>query len=247
MAEVTDIYILYIVIFIFSAVQSIFGVGVLLFGTPTLVIMGYSYVETLWLVLPTSIVISLSQVIIDRKLIQSRKHVYKYTLPALVIGLLIIIINKDLLDISKIIGVGLLIVALMRYSSSLTTYLNNLINKNPSSYYLGTGLIHGLSNMGGGPLLILMSTLYRSKNTIRVNIAYVYVLFGLTQLILLIITKVHSPKLDYLVFPVVALVSYFFVGKPLTKFINERKYQSSITFIILIYGLLSLFDLGKYL
>ena len=42
MAEVTDIYILYLVIFIFSVVQSIFGVGVLLFGTPTLVIMGYS-------------------------------------------------------------------------------------------------------------------------------------------------------------------------------------------------------------
>ena len=247
MVEVTDIYILYIVIFIFSVVQSIFGVGVLLFGTPTLVILGYSYVDTLWIVLPTSIVISLSQVIIDWNLIQSRKHVYKYTLPALVIGLLIIIINQDLFDISKIIGVGLLIVVLMRYSRGLATYLHNFINKSPSYYYLGTGLIHGLSNMGGGPLLILMSTLYRSKNTIRANIAYVYVLFGLTQLIVLAITKVHSPKLDYLVLPMVALASYFFVGKPLTKFINEHKYQSFITFIILIYGLLSLFDVGKYL
>ena len=128
MAEVTDIYLLYVVIFIFSVVQSIFGVGVLLFGTPTLVIMGYSYVETLWIVLPTSIVISLSQVIIDWNLIQSRKHVYKYTLPALIIGLLIIIINKDLFDISKIIGVGLLIIVLMRYSKGLATYLNNFIN-----------------------------------------------------------------------------------------------------------------------
>ena len=42
--------------------------------------------------------------------------------------LVIIIINQDLFDISKIIGVGLLIVVLMRYSRGLATYLHNNIN-----------------------------------------------------------------------------------------------------------------------
>ena len=44
-----EIAILYFVIFLFSGVQSIFGVGLLLFGTPTLLLLGYPYADTLWI------------------------------------------------------------------------------------------------------------------------------------------------------------------------------------------------------
>jgi len=54
---------LIIVIVVFSFIQSIFGIGLLLFGTPTLLLFGYSYSETLWILLPCSIVISLIQTI----------------------------------------------------------------------------------------------------------------------------------------------------------------------------------------
>ncbi len=246
MTEVADIYILYAVIFIFSVIQSFLGVGILLFGTPTLIIFGYSYIETLWMVLPASIVISLSQVIVDRDLIQSKKSVYTLTLPALVIGLGIILTKGDLVNISQIVGVGLLIVVLIRQSKFLNIHLYNLINKNPSLYYLGTGLIHGLSNMGGGPLSILMSTMYKAKNTIRVNIAYVYLLFGISQIIVLSILELKTFKSNYFVFPVVALISYFIIGKPLSNYIDDKKYQSTITIIVFIYGVLALIDIGAY-
>ena len=47
----------------FSIFQSIFGVGILLFGTPTFLLLGYNYFETLNIILPWSLIISLLQII----------------------------------------------------------------------------------------------------------------------------------------------------------------------------------------
>ena len=57
-----------LIIFFVALLQSIFGVGVLLVGTPVLMLAGYTYFDVLSLTLPTSLIISLSQVV---------KH-YKY-------------------------------------------------------------------------------------------------------------------------------------------------------------------------
>ena len=45
----------------FSVVQSVFGVGLLVFGTPTLLLAGYSFEETLAYLLPCSMAISALQ------------------------------------------------------------------------------------------------------------------------------------------------------------------------------------------
>ena len=56
-----------IVISFLVLVQSIFGIGLLLFGTPTFILLGYSYAETLSILLPNSILISLMQTIFTKK------------------------------------------------------------------------------------------------------------------------------------------------------------------------------------
>ena len=38
---------LYLILIVLSIVQSIFGVGILLFGTPTLIYLDYSFINTL--------------------------------------------------------------------------------------------------------------------------------------------------------------------------------------------------------
>ena len=45
-----------------SVVQSVFGVGVLLIGTPLLLSFGYPFFEVLSFLLPTSLIISIIQV-----------------------------------------------------------------------------------------------------------------------------------------------------------------------------------------
>jgi len=242
MIEVQDIYVLFLIIIILSVFQSCLGVGLLLFGTPTLIILGYSYVEILWIILPSSIVISLAQVLFDRDLVQANKSIILLTVPAITIGLIIILLSGDLVNISKIVGIALLIVAFIRQSKVLNAYLSNNIRSRASIYLIFTGLIHGLSNMGGGPLSILMSSLHNSKSVIRVNIAYVYLFFGISQIIILTIFQLKVFELYYLVFPIVAIMSYFFIGKPLSNYINDNKYQSFITIMVFIYGFLALIE-----
>ena len=45
-------------IFILSVFQSIFGIGLLVLGTPLLLISGFSFIESLFLLLPCSIIVS---------------------------------------------------------------------------------------------------------------------------------------------------------------------------------------------
>ena len=109
-----DLYLLIAIVFIFSIVQSIFGVGLLLFGTPTLLIFGYSYDITLWTILPASILISFIQIVGNYNLIDSKKNVLFYTLPALILGLTIIISYEDVIDMKSIVGVALIFVGILK-------------------------------------------------------------------------------------------------------------------------------------
>ena len=47
----------------FSIFQSIFGIGLLVFGTPTFLLLGYDFFDVLNILLPHSIVISFLQMI----------------------------------------------------------------------------------------------------------------------------------------------------------------------------------------
>ena len=100
-----DIITLSLVILLFSVVQSVFGVGLLLFGTPTLLLLEYSYSETLWLLLPCSVTISLIQVVNDYKLIEAKKRAVYLVIPTLVLGLAFVIIYANGINMTRIVGV----------------------------------------------------------------------------------------------------------------------------------------------
>jgi len=46
--------------------QSVFGIGILLFGTPIFIILGYDYYVALLIILPFSITISILQIIFSK-------------------------------------------------------------------------------------------------------------------------------------------------------------------------------------
>ena len=75
-----------------TVIQSIFGVGILLFGTPLLLLLGYEFSYALSVLLPISIAINMLQVLkhysyIDLKLY---KNVLLYSIPFIVLFLFII-------------------------------------------------------------------------------------------------------------------------------------------------------------
>ncbi len=58
--EITPLIVILVVAF-FSIVQSLFGVGLLVFGTPTFLLLGASYVESVGYLLPSSLLLSALQ------------------------------------------------------------------------------------------------------------------------------------------------------------------------------------------
>ena len=230
--------ILYFAIFLFSGVQSIFGVGLLLFGTPTLLLLGYPYADTLWILLPASVTISIIQVIRDYTYIGSDRRVYLFTVPPLAVCLVFTLVQRDFFDITKVIGAALLFVGFIRYSSNLKNILTGLIERHIKSYCIFMGAVHGFSNMGGGLLSVLMTTIYKEKYAIRTNIALVYLIFVVSQLcVLAFISPNANGSFDVWV-SIVALLSYLTVGRFLARKINDSQYQEWITGVILVYGLL---------
>jgi|APSaa5957512535_1039671.scaffolds.fasta_scaffold35470_3 uncharacterized protein len=234
-----DLEILVLVVLVFSVIQSIFGVGLLLFGTPTLLLFGLPYDVTLWTILPSSIAISAIQAISSYKLVMYKKDVVFYTLPFLIISLMFIIAYDSVVDIKKLVGSMMILIGLIKFSDYLNTIINTIVKKNMKIYHVIMGIIHGVSNMGGGPLSILMTAIHKDKYTIRANIAFVYMLFGISQLIILWIMKTETFQLNGIFLIAVSIVSYFYVGRILASIINENKYKLLITILILSYGIIS--------
>ncbi|WP_244115554.1 hypothetical protein [Burkholderia gladioli] len=61
-----DPYLLAGIVALLAVVQSIFGMGVLVFGTPTLLLLGFDFTSVLGLLLPSSMAISAIQVATGR-------------------------------------------------------------------------------------------------------------------------------------------------------------------------------------
>ena len=235
----TELYYLIIIIVVFSIIQSVFGVGLLLFGTPTLLLLEYSYSETLWLLLPCSVTISLIQVVNDYKLIEAKKRAIYLVIPTLVLGLAFVIIYANGINMTRIVGVLLLLIGVIRFSSKLQVLLSSMVKKHIQMYYIIIGVVHGVSNMGGGPLSILMSTIYSKKEIIRANVAFIYLILAIFQLVVLSIISSTSLKSEVMWLLPISLVSYIFTSKFISSKVNDKKYTFILNVMVLIYGVLA--------
>ena len=86
-----DIFIILIIV-VTAAIQSFFGVGVLLFGTPLMLLLGYPFLETLLVLLPVSVLINILQIYKDYTFVDKKIYIdiLKYTVPFIIISLYLI-------------------------------------------------------------------------------------------------------------------------------------------------------------
>jgi len=229
----------YLIIIVFSIIQSIFGVGLLLFGTPTLLLLEYSYSETLWLLLPCSVTISLIQVVNDYKLIEAKKKAIYLVIPTLVLSLALTVTYADGINITRIVGILLLLIGIIKFSSKLQALLGSMVKKQIQVYYIIIGVVHGVSNMGGGPLSILMSTIYSKKESIRANVAFIYLILAIFQLAVLSIISNTSLKSEVMLLIPISLASYVFTSKFISSKVDDKKYTFILNMMVLVYGMLA--------
>ena len=164
-----------------SFIQSIFGIGVLLFGTPLLLLQGYSFFQAIIVLLPISLLINLSQIAKDYKSVDVNfyKKIIVYTIPFIVIFLTVL--NETKINIGLLISVLLLLVAAKDFSARVNSFINVIV-RYEKAYFVSMGIIHGLTNLGGSLLTAAVHSKGYGKRTTRATVAASYATFAIFQI-----------------------------------------------------------------
>lgn len=216
--------------------------GLLLFGTPTLLLMNYPFNDVLSILLPPSLTISFIQVLRQGKQQKGfAVSILKYCLPMLIIALSWTLYSNQKLNFHYIIATILLFTALSRYSPHVSALLSQFIENNTRKYLVAMGLVHGMTNMGGSLLSAYAVTRYQLKNEVLGCIATGYLIFGVVQLGTLQYANVLNVNLITLINCLVAGLVFVLVGSRLYNWINNKFYQKVFTLFMLFYAGLLIF------
>jgi len=236
---VENIWLLTVIVVLFSTVQSVFGVGLLVFGTPTLLLLGFPFEETIAYLLPSSVLISLMQVLEGRKHIgELRNSIFVFCVPFIVLGLVLVLSDLLSFDIKLLVGVTLVFSAFARFNKKLQESLVKVLKQHTKLYLMLMGFVHGISNMGGGLLTIYATALYDDKQRTRANIAYGYLVFAISQILVLLIFHFDAYHIACVPLAIVALATYLTVGNFIYVKSSRAVYQQLITLFMLAYGIL---------
>ncbi len=220
-----------------SVIQSIFGVGVLLFGTPLLLLLGYGFVDALGVLLPASIAINALQVIRHYEDVDTKfyKNVLIYSMPLVVLFLLVVTSIK--VNISLMIGMLLILVALKNFSVTIERALRSVV-KYEKIYLMAMGLVHGMSNLGGSMLTVIIYSKHYPKNKTRVTAAASYATVASCQLatLLFIGSKFTVSVADKISFIQIAVVMFLLTEEILYNGIDNEKYSKIFAVFLFVSG-----------
>jgi uncharacterized membrane protein YfcA len=227
------------IIAILSVVQSLFGVGLLVFGTPTLLLMGFSLPEALAWLLPASVTISTLQLLKARD--QARRIwaglAPLFCLAPLVVSLVLVLVLHLRASVELVVGGCLLAAAAVRCSKRMRDRAGGLVLRAERFYLAVMGAVHGATNMGGAMLVIYASAKSSEKKEIRGIIATYYLSFGAAQLIVLAAVRPGTFDAFSILSGVIAGVVYLSFGTMVFNRASERAYASAVTGLMAAYGI----------
>ena len=231
-------YIELIIIFALIAVQSIFGVGLLLFGTPSLLLLGYDFANTLNILIPVSITISAVQFFKSK--VKDRIFIKDYNIfciPFLIIFLFIALKFNYLFDFRFLVALLLVFSSVLILNKKKFSSFKQMIFKIKNLILIVIGLIHGLTNMGGSFLAIYSTLISKSiKEVARYYISYGYLIMGIIQYLMVLFLSYDLLIFNKIYYVFLALIIYFPAQKIFKK-LNDRKFSKYLNLIALIYGL----------
>ena len=231
-------YIELIIIFALIAVQSIFGVGLLLFGTPSLLLLGYDFANTLNILIPVSITISAVQFFKSK--VKDRIFIKDYNIfciPFLIIFLFIALKFNYLFDFRFLVALLLVFSSVLILNKKKFSSFKQMIFKIKNLILIVIGLIHGLTNMGGSFLAIYSTLISKSiKEVTRYYISYGYLIMGTIQYLMVLFLSYDLLIFNKIYYVFLALIIYFPAQK-IFKNLNDRKFSKYLNLIALIYGL----------
>lgn len=232
------IVIICMIIVLYSVVQSLFGVGLLVFGTPTLMLMGFTLNNALLHLLPASISISFLQLVSGQKHInKNSKRIPLYIIPTLVAGLALILYFDKVYNAKLPVALLLIFASIIRLSPQVKSFLQSFLKSNQRIFLSIIGLIHGTTNMGGSLLTVYCSSLYDNKTTVRTHIALGYFFMGIFQILILFMLKQPELPKGFWFFPVISISTYFLTNKLAFNKMSENFYQKLLSVSMGLFGL----------
>lgn len=233
-----DIIIL-LTIVITSFIQSIFGTGVLLFGTPILLLFGYNFQNLLIVLLPTSIFINLFQLKGNSENISFKfyKKLFIYSVPFII--LLLYIVTTSQIKINLFVGLLIIFICLKEHISFINKSVKYII-KYENLYLIIMGIIHGITNLGGALLSTIIFSKKMTKIQMRSTIALCYLTFAVFQILTLILLMDynHLTIIVNFYYWITGLIIFFIVETYLYPKINEEKYSQLFRLFLFCIGLL---------
>jgi uncharacterized membrane protein YfcA len=215
--------------------------GLLIFGTPTLVILGFDFVSTLATLLPASITISLLQIIEDKSMdpnFASRFAIWG--LPSAGLGLVIVVQYEPRIPLELLLGSLLLFFASLRFLPNFSELITTAVRRHVSVWMIAMGLVHGLSNLGGSVLSMVTSAFFKDKNDIRKTIAFCYFCFAAIQIFILVVARPGLFGVSQVLIMVLAATVYMAVGRISFQFISQPAYERLFTGFMYLYAVILL-------
>ena len=224
-----------LIIVLLSIFQSVFGIGLLIIGTPTFLLLGYNFFDVLNILLPFSITISLLQVIYSKEIDSGfNKKILLYCIPSLILALSILVKYENSIDFILLISFTIIFFSILNLSNFKNIIFNDS-NERINISLVVLGLIHGFTNLGGSFFTLICANINKQKKLIRHNIANGYLILGVAQLLFINIfykTLIVS-NLYYLYIPILS----FFAAQYFYNKINSQLFSKILNITILLYGI----------
>ena len=230
-----------VVVAVLATAQSVFGVGLLVFGTPTLLLLGFPFSGVLAYLLPCSILISGLQVWRGgglRPLEPLRKQFLIFTAPGVLLGTIVILTVGSTVSVKPIVGAMLVATAALRSMKRSRRTLEAFVRRQTKKLLVALGIVHGLSNLGGGVLTVIVGSLFERKENVRKHIAFAYGLMAIVQLVTLFATTdLALVWWLWLVLPALAATTFLLIGQRLFAATPQSRYQPALTSLVFAFGL----------
>lgn len=216
-----------------SLIQSIFGVGLLLLGTPVLLITGFSFPETLTTLLPGSLAISLLQLKEDPESVSKLTGKFLlWCVPPLIVSLILVLVLDLEIEIEIMMTALLTFVIVLRLIPRSRQWLTRAFRKATEPWLALTGAVHGFTNLGGGLLIIYASSTTTRKLTARSTVALGYTIFAVAQLCLLAIFSPSSFGFISLISLILSPIIFYLFGRRTFNFVRDALFQHLLTALL---------------
>ncbi len=236
---------IYLLLLFLIFVQTIVGVGILVIGTPALLIFQYNIIDIYLILLPISIFTSCTNILIffykNKKLkIQFEKQFHKefffICLPSVLFGLIL------LKEYQSIINFKILVSSIIIFSIFFVNFVNKRYFKLNIYHLILIGTVHGLTN-SGGTLLSLFFSKGSNKNKIRYYVTFFYLFLASFQYVMtLVIFDLEKYFLINMAYIPFFLIFGIMLGNYAVKYINLVKFKILINILAVITSLFLIFS-----